>query len=139
LVYKYGDAAKASGKTIADQVLIGTNVTAPTAKDIVLANKLTKDSIKSSLLKEGDSCDDGNPDTISDVYQNGKCVGVYADSLSSFSPKLNILPYSKIIEGPENTYPTGHFKDVIDYTNNKWWNFLNEKNLTDSRCGGEVY
>jgi len=57
LVYKYGDAAKASGKTLSDKVLTGTNVTAPTAKDISFANKLTKDVENStpSIIKDANT------------------------------------------------------------------------------------
>ena len=44
LVFKYGQAAKASGLSLADQVLTGTNKIVPSMKDIQMANKLKNDA-----------------------------------------------------------------------------------------------
>ena len=45
LVFKYGQAAKASGLSLADQVLTGTNKVIPSVKDIRMANQLIKNEI----------------------------------------------------------------------------------------------
>ena len=43
LVFKYGEASKASGLSLADQVLTGTNKVVPSVKDIKQANKIKAD------------------------------------------------------------------------------------------------
>lgn len=63
LVYKYGEAAKISNKTILNEV---SGTSGISSYDLNLASKLATD---------GTLCNDGNNLTINDIYTNGICSG----------------------------------------------------------------
>ena len=75
LVFKYGEAAKASGLSLADQILNGENKTVPSMQDIRMADKLKNNRI----VEDGTSCDDKNPNTENDRYMNNICQGTLID------------------------------------------------------------
>ena len=79
LVLKYGKAAKVSGLSIADQVLTGTNLIQPTAKDIRLANliKNTQALAKAQVSVNTIKCDPSASVTrseLDDMIANGEDV-----------------------------------------------------------------
>ena len=61
--------------SLSKQILTGTNTTPPTQEELRLARMIEQNNVSSGFGAEGDSCDDGNPETINDVYTAGKCVG----------------------------------------------------------------
>jgi len=76
LVLKYGTIAKQNNLSITEQVLSGNNPTPPTQTEINLANEILKNNQESRFPVDGGLCDDGNPNTVYDIYTNGICKGI---------------------------------------------------------------
>lgn len=96
LVFKYGTVAKENSLNIIDQVTL-----TGTASDKALL---------ASMVSNGDSCNDGNPATTGDVWNNGVCAGV-----SPMSTPIGSVSTGNFFN---SSYPTSATVDGL--TNTSW-------------------
>jgi hypothetical protein len=113
LTLKYGEAAKANNVSVVDQVLHGNSN--PTSTDLALATFL------SSANPNGTACNDGNSQTVNDIYMNGICAGtpsVYLDP----NFKGNVVTLSNNnLTASYNGYTGSNVRANIGKTTGKWY------------------
>ena len=109
IVYKFGTPAKRNDVSLIDYVTTQEtyNPDFITDKDIQNVDVIREDLTNSGLYPEGEPCDDGNFNTINDVYENAACVGtpIEAAACDDYDPNTeNDIYINGVCKG---TYPDG--------------------------------